>query len=174
MKVIELLDMIQILIEEAGKVPMTNKVMVDKDQMLSLIESLYNHMPEEFRTAQWITKEKERILKDATEQAEKIKQESYDYHRKRLKNHDVVKEAKLQAETIIKKADRSSKVIKTEAAEYAGEILHSLEVNIEKFKNEMLASVKENIGQSLGQIDSHMTEVVESLKENQEELRRMS
>lgn len=173
MQIVKYLDTMQSLIESAGKVPMTNKVMIDKEEMLNLIESIYNYLPEEFKKAQWIVHEKEKILQDATEQAEKIKQESYEYHKKRLKNHDLVKEARLQAETMLMKADRTSKEMQTEATNYAGEILHSVESEIAKFRMEIIESIKEDVNKSLHSIDGKMDEVIEKLKDNQSELRKM-
>ena len=174
MKIVEYLECIQDLIENASKVPMTNKMMIDKDEMLKLIEQIYNYLPEEFKKAQWIVHEKERILKDATEQAEKIKQESYEYHRKRLKNHDLVKEAKLKTEAMLSKAERSATVIKTEATDYAGEILHNVESDVSEIKQRIIDSIKSDVNQSLNEIDSKMNDVIKKLKENQEELRGMS
>ena len=52
--IMEFVDDIAKIIDTASKVPMTGKVMLDKRELLDIIYSVQDHLPEEIRNAQLI------------------------------------------------------------------------------------------------------------------------
>lgn len=60
--IMEFVDDIAKIIDTASKVPMTGKVMLDKRELLDIIYSVQDHLPEEIRNAQLIINQKDRIL----------------------------------------------------------------------------------------------------------------
>ena len=59
MKVFEILDNLQIAIENAPNVPLTNKVMIDKDEILDMIDDLRGAIPLDMEEARKIIDELE-------------------------------------------------------------------------------------------------------------------
>ena len=73
MDVIKLLDYLEETLETSTKVPMTGKVIINKKEFLEILEQVINSLPDEFKKAQWVFQEKDRILSDAIKEAESIK-----------------------------------------------------------------------------------------------------
>ena len=76
MELYRILDEFEAEIEESAKIPMTNKVIISEDILFKYIDKLRADLPEDIRQAQWIKKERQRILSDAEEEAQKIIQEA--------------------------------------------------------------------------------------------------
>ena len=72
MEIINVIDELEREIQLAKKMPLTTKVLIEEDLLYKYVDALRAHIPEDIRQAQWITKEKERIFKDAKEEAKKI------------------------------------------------------------------------------------------------------
>ena len=62
MKVIELLQEIEDILDTSGGFPLTGKVMVDPDEIRNLLKEIRDELPEEIQQAQWIKNERQRIL----------------------------------------------------------------------------------------------------------------
>lgn len=173
MDVIKLLEYLQEILETASKVPMTGKVMVNKKEVLNVIEQIINCLPDEFKKAQWIVDEKERILGDALTECDAIKRESFDMLKKQIENHDVTKEAKVKAEAIIASAQRDAKNMRLSARDYADEILCQLENEIDLKGKTMLEGLKTKMDGFLGELNTELMSSSETIRENIKELRNM-
>ena len=73
MDVIQLLEYLQEIIENAPKMPITGKVFIDKNEVLDIVDQIINYLPDEFKKAQWVLGEKERILNEANKEYDAIK-----------------------------------------------------------------------------------------------------
>mgnify|MGYP003200775616 FL=1 len=60
--IVELLEYLQDLIENSPKVPISGKTMVDRKEVLDVIDQIINYLPDQFKKAQWVMNERERIL----------------------------------------------------------------------------------------------------------------
>lgn len=121
MDVIKLLAYLEELIESGSSIPLTGKVTINKKESLEVLDKIINCLPDEFKKAQWICEEKERILTEAMEEAEHIKKENIIILKKQIENHSITREANIKAETIIKNAEKESKYIRVGARDYADE-----------------------------------------------------
>ena len=63
--IVELLEYLQDLIENSPKVPISGKTMVDRKEVLDVIDQIINYLPDQFKKAQWVMNERERILSEA-------------------------------------------------------------------------------------------------------------
>ena len=59
--IIELLEYLQDTIDNASKVPISGKSMVDRKEILDIIEQIINYLPDQFKKAQWVMNERDRI-----------------------------------------------------------------------------------------------------------------
>ena len=76
MKVLELLDEIEEIIDSASTVPVVRKVMVDPNEISEIVKEIRLMLPDEISNAQLIINEKNRVLEDAKKECEKIIQEA--------------------------------------------------------------------------------------------------
>jgi hypothetical protein len=64
-EVMKVLDEIEELVDGSGRVPLTGKVIIEAEALLDKVDRIRSLLPEELRQAQWVSKERDRILNDA-------------------------------------------------------------------------------------------------------------
>lgn len=172
MEIIKLLEYLQEIIQTSAKFPV-GKVLVNKKEALDTIEEIINMLPEELKKAQWLLQEKDRILGDAINQAESIKQENIQKIQNAVENHDFVMEAKEKADEIIASAQREAKAIRLSARDYADDVLVQLNDELINKKEVMMDSIKKEMERFLVAVDSTINNNDELLRENIKELRNI-
>ena len=56
MEVMKLLDEMEELVEDSGRIPLTGKVIIESEDLLDKVDRIRSILPEELRQAQWINK----------------------------------------------------------------------------------------------------------------------
>lgn len=171
--IIELLEYLQDTIENSPKVPISGKAMVDRKELLDVIDQIINYLPDQFKKAQWVMNERERILGEAKEEYDRVKQESAEMMKQSIENHDIVKEAKLRADEIIAAANRDAKAIRVGSREYSDELLSDLDREINEKKEELMKSLQNSFEAVAQDVDKSFFSVSSTVKENIKELRDM-
>lgn len=172
--IIELLEYLQDLVDNSPKVPMSGKAMVDKKEFISIIDQIINYLPDQFKKAQWVMNERDRILTEAKREYDSVKEETLHIMRQNVENHDIVKEAKIRGQEILASAKRDAKNIRVGARDYADEILSELDKEIEKKKMELIKLLQISFEDTAKEIDQNLTEACSIVKENIKELREMN
>src|SRR3712207_140253 len=162
----KLLEYLQEIIETSHNLPVVGKIVVHKKEVLDIIEQIIEYLPDEFKKAQWICEEKERILSNAHKEADSIKRESYEILKKEIEKHSVTKEAQVKAETIIASARRDAKVIQMGAREYADEILCQLEKEISIKSEQLIYSIKQQTEEYLKTLQGNTSNTTKIIREN--------
>ena len=173
LNVMELLEYLEEILENAPKVPITGKAMIDTKEFEEVIEQIRNYLPDELKKAKWVMGEKDRILEDAQKEYQNVKKETMEMMRQNIENHDMVKEAKLRANEIIALAQRDAKAIRIGSREYSNEILTQLDAEIEKQKAALIKSMQDSFEKVAKDIDDNLTQTGTIIKENIAELRTM-
>ena len=132
---------------------------------------MINCLPDEIKKAQWVLGEKERILAEARKENEIVKQETYEMMKKRIENHNIVKEAELRAQEIIANAQRQAKTIRLGSREYADEILSQLENEITNKREEFLNHMKNNMEKFAIDFTEDLDKATGEIRSNIKELR---
>lgn len=171
--IMELLEYLQDLINDSPKVPMSGKAMVDKREFMEVISDIMNNLPDEFKKARWVMKERDRMLAEAKQEAELLKEQSLNFARQNVENHDFVKEATIRGQEILAAAKREAKSIRVGARDYADEILSELDRELEKRKMELIRSLQVSFEDTAKEIDENLTKACSVVKENIRELRNI-
>lgn len=173
MDVIKLLEYLQEIVDTSAKVPLSKKVMVNKSEVLEILDRVINCLPSEFKKAQWIIEEKERILTEAVQEADDIKKQNLSLLRRQIENHDITKEANIRAEEIISSAQKNARAIRIGARDYADEMLSQLDSEISRKGSEMVTSLKLELQEFLDSLEGSINLNTESIKDNIKQLRDM-
>jgi cell division septum initiation protein DivIVA len=173
MDVIQLLEYLQEIVENAPKMPITGKVFVDKNEVLDIVDQIVNYLPDEFKKAQWVLGEKERILNEANKEYEAVKKETVEMMRKQVENHDITKEATAKAQEILALAQRDAKTIRLGARDYADEILCQLDKEMEQKAHLMVQAIKGETDKFLQGVFKDISGTSNGIRENIKELRNM-
>src|SRR5215217_8051812 len=112
MDVLVLIDKLDDLVHNAKRVPLTDEVRVDKEEIYDILDQMRATIPEEIKQARWIVKDRQEKL---------------------ISQEEITKQAERAAEDIIEDARAREREIRLGAEDYADEILNTLEVNLSKF-----------------------------------------
>lgn len=127
MEILELIDALEDKIDHAMSVPFTGKGLIDKDDLLDLLQEIRIKFPDEMKQAKWVKEERQRILQDAQKEAQAIIKGAEDKIVTLINEHEITKQAYDQANQIIQKAQANSHEIRMGANQYADNILKGLE-----------------------------------------------
>ena len=119
-------------VETARSVPMSASVMVNRDELLGLIEDAIAGLPEEVRQARWLLKEREEFLAKARREAEDIIDAGRQQAERMVERTEVVREARRRGQQVIDDADAQARALKHEAEDYIDQKLASFEVVLDR------------------------------------------
>lgn len=160
MKVLELIEDFQKKIETTPNVLMTKKVMIERDELESLLSNIQTFMPDEMKHAKWIKEEREKIFSDANEEAEEIILEA------KKKERMIIAEAKAQFESMVNENE-----VLREAEERANELLNQareeargVRLNSYHYSEDLLMEMQDIFGRKLSEINEDLRSLQEFLQ----------
>lgn len=127
MEIFTLLENIEDILEKSKGVPFSNKVLVDKEEILEQISELRLKLPEELKQAKWIKEERQRILVEAQKEADDIVKEAENRIISMIDEHEITKKAYEKKAEIIETANEMSREISKGTKDYADNVLNGIE-----------------------------------------------
>jgi cell division septum initiation protein DivIVA len=100
-----LIEELEEIVENASKVPLTTKCMLDREEVWEVIQQFRLNYPEEIKQAQWVKKERERILNESRQEASAIIESANQKVVMMVNETEIIKLAKAKADEIVKEAD---------------------------------------------------------------------
>jgi F0F1-type ATP synthase membrane subunit b/b' len=119
-------------IETARSVPMSASVMVNRDELLLLIDDAIAGLPEEIRQARWLLKEREEFLAKARREAEDIIDAGRAQAERMVERTEVVRDARRVSQQVVDDAQAEARALKHEAEDYIDQKLAAFEVILDR------------------------------------------
>ena len=135
MDILNLLERIEDIIEDSSKFPLSNKVMIDKEEVLEVINEIRLKLPDEINRASWVAKERQRILNEAQSEADELINKVKEQQIHLIEESEITRQAKIYANEIIEEAERKANEMKVGAYNYSDEILSKLQDKIKEINN---------------------------------------
>jgi vacuolar-type H+-ATPase subunit H len=132
MDLLNLIDEVEDIVEAGTGVPLTGKVMIDKDELLDIIKEIRIKLPDEIKQAAWIKEERQRIIDEAQKTSTSMISEAETRLEELIDREEVIKQANQRAEEIVRRAELSSEEIRNGALEYADELLYEAQENFKE------------------------------------------
>lgn len=129
MDVIELLSELEDIIDKGFEVPFAKKTLINKEQVMSLINDISIQLPDELRIAKSIAEDSKRIISDAQKQADAKIKEVEQKILGLIDEHEITKKAVANANEIIAKAQKDGKEIRLASLKFADEVLEKVEID---------------------------------------------
>ncbi len=136
----ELIDMVEEVIEKASSVPLTGKVMVDKEEILDYMQQMRLVYPEENKEAKWIKSQRDKILSEAESRAANIQKNAEETQMQLIDEHEITRCAYEQANELVRNASEQAMEIKADCEQYVEDILNDAEARLEM----LLRKIKED------------------------------
>ncbi len=172
-QVVRLIEILQDEIEDATKVPFSNKVMVDQKVITDLVDDIIQTLPDDFNTAQYIISEKDRILDEANKEYNRVKNEADEIMKTQVSEHNIVRAAEEKGREIVSKAQTEAKNMRMAAKDYADALLSELEKEIQLSSNDAMVNLKKSMEDFVVGYRASVDKTTQEVRENIQELRNM-
>jgi len=168
LKVLDLLEEFEDKIDNLSAIPLTGKVMLDREEIQEIIREINILLPEEYQHVKWIKSQKNQIIEDAQNTADNVianaqqeemkiiesakseearmMNEVEEHLRHRVEEHEITRLAKERAEEIVAEAERHAYELKQNAYEYTEDMLVKVKGNL----HNLLQTVDKNINEMSG------------------------
>ncbi|MGI6484959.1 MAG: ATPase [Tepidanaerobacteraceae bacterium] len=127
MQCYKIIEELQNIISDGSKVPFSNKVILSQEQLFDMIDSLLRALPDDLKTAQRISEDRNTILAEAQNERDMIVKEAKQTIEKMVNQEEITRLAREKSDQIISSAKLTAREIRAGAADYADEILEDLE-----------------------------------------------
>jgi hypothetical protein len=137
MDILHLVDRLEELLNQSRPLPFTHNVIVDEDRMLDIIDQMRVAIPEEVKKAQQVIAQRDRILAQAQEEANRTLAIAREKSDQLVERDSIVQSARVQAEQIIAQIQVDTERTRRDADTYVVETLTHLEIELDRFLNQV-------------------------------------
>ena len=139
------------MVRDAKSMPLSSSALMNRDEVLELIEELKSSLPDEIKQARWVVKDREELLAKARRDAE-VMVEQARAEQLRLASHEaVVQRANDESERILQQAEDDARKLRLEAEDYVDAKLAQLENALQKILEDMIGS-NEALSRTIDQV----------------------
>lgn len=137
MDILHLIDRLEEQLNQSRPLPFTHNVIIDEDRFLDIIDQMRITIPEEVKKAQQMLAQKDRIIAQAQEEANRTLAIAREKSDQMLERDAIVQAAHARAEQILAQARDDIGKVRHEADEYVIDTLRSLEIELERNLNQI-------------------------------------
>ncbi|MGA2111303.1 MAG: hypothetical protein ABSG98_04025 [Anaerolineales bacterium] len=137
MDILHLVDRLEELFNHSRHIPLTNESIVNEDHFLELIDQLRVTIPEEVKKAQQILAQRDRLLAQAQEEAQRTVELARERVEAQVQRDAVAVAAQARAEQIIGQARSEADVLRRDADDYVLESLSKIETEMTTLLNQV-------------------------------------
>ena len=130
MDIMEILNTMEDAIYKASSVPLTCKIMLDKDEIMDYIQEIRLVYPDELKEAKWVKSERARILSEAEARAETIQKNAAETQMQLINEHEIYRCAEEQANEMIEQVRQEILEKEQEADAYVLDAIEKLEDSV--------------------------------------------
>ena len=120
------------IVESARAMPMSTSAVINRAQVLELLDHLKHGLPEEMDRARRVLSDRESVLEEGRREAERLIERTRGERDSIINNTDISREAQDAATRILSDARREADQIRSEADEYVDQKLANFEVVLTK------------------------------------------
>lgn len=119
-------------VRSARNMPLSSSALIDRKEVLDLIELLKRSIPEEIARARAVIRDRDEVIERARMQAERVLERARAEREQLLSKTEIVQAASREADRMVAEAEAVSRRIKAEAESYVEGKLATFEVVLQK------------------------------------------
>jgi hypothetical protein len=135
----QLLRRIADVIGSARPMPLSASVMVNKEEVLALIDDALDRLPDELRAARWLLKERDDFLAKVKREADDILEAARSRAESMVQRTEVVKAAEQRARKVVEAARDEARNTRLQCDDYVDQKLASFEIVLERTMRTVVA-----------------------------------
>ena len=126
------LDQVVEMVELAKSMPLSASVLVNKTEMLALLDELRAALPDELREAQWVIKDRDEVIEGGRKEADRIIADARVEAQRLVSRTEVMKSAAEEAARVVEEAKENARQMRLEVEDYVDAKLANFEVVLHK------------------------------------------
>lgn len=130
MDIQHLVDRLEQVLNESFRFPLSAYLVINEDRIFNIIDQMRVAVPEEIKRAHRIEAEKDRILAQAKEEAERIRELAKQEASELVRRDAITGSAQQRADHILERARRDAEALRHDADAYVIEVLTTLEEDL--------------------------------------------
>ena len=166
-KVLDLLDELEDLMEEATAVPLTNKVVLEAEEIFAIVKDIRLSLPDDMQQAKWIRDERDRILAEAKAEYERIIREAKKQADYLVETDDITKRATKLAGEILEDAEVNARMLKMKTYDYVDKMLYDMQGKMDELNMKYFGEMYTNLAHTFEEIST-------TLNANREEIKTLA
>lgn len=140
MNILNLLNALEEELNGGKGLPFANKVIIDKERCLEIIDEIKLSMPEDIKQAEWLNTERQKLIADANNEYRRIIKEAEARADALVLESEITQRAVVQSKNLMEVSENNAREIRLGSKEYADYLLS----DIEKFLLKQVEVLREN------------------------------
>lgn len=132
MEILKMIDLLEDKVEQSKTIPLLNRALIDREELLAAIEEVRLSIPEDMKQAQFIKEERKRIISEAQTEADEIIKSAKEKTERMVDEHEITKKAYEQANQIIAAAQKNSRELRMGARQYVDSLFADTDAKLTK------------------------------------------
>ena len=166
-KVLDLLDELEDIIEDATAVPFSNKVFLEAEDIFAILKDIRLSLPDDMQQAKWIREERDRILAEARAEYDRIIKEAKKQADYLVETDDITKRATKLADEIVQDAQVNARMLKLKTYDYVDKIVYDMQGKMDDLNMKYFGEMYTNL-------EHTFEEIGKTLEANREEIKELA
>lgn len=167
MKVLELLEELEDIVDNATNVPLTSKIMLEAEDVFNIVREVRLALPDDVQQAKWIRDERDRILSDAKAEYERIIREAKKQADYLVETDDITLRATKLAQEIREDAELHAKMLKMRSYDYVDKMLYDMQAKMDELNLKYFGEMYTNLDKTFSIIN-------QTLSDNRDEIKQLA
>ena len=116
----------------AKSMPLSSSVMVSREEVVSLLQSALDSLPEELRQARWLLRERDEFMAERTRDAEALLDEVRAQAEHMVQRTEIVRQANAVAQRILDDANDEARILRHQAEDFVDTKLAGMEIVLDR------------------------------------------
>ena len=142
MDILHLVDRLEELFNNSKPIPLSRNVVVDENSFMDIIDQMRISVPDDIKKAQQLIAQKDRILAQAQEEANRTVALAREKSEKMVEKSDIYLAAQAKVDQIAEQARREAAQTQLDADAYVMETLGKLEVELHRVLTQVQNGIK--------------------------------
>jgi ElaB/YqjD/DUF883 family membrane-anchored ribosome-binding protein len=120
------------IVNGAKSMPLSSSVIVSREEVMGLLQSALDRLPDELRQARWLLREREEFLAERTREAETRMEEVRAQAERMVQRTEIVRQANSVAQRILDDANDEARTMRHEAEDFCDQKLAGMEIVLDR------------------------------------------
>ena len=120
------------IVNNAKSMPLSSSVMVSREEVVGLLRTALDRLPDELRQARWLLREREEFLAERTREAETLMEQVRAQAERMVQRTEIVRQANSVAQRILDDANDEARTMRHEAEDFCDQKLAGMEIVLDR------------------------------------------